>query len=251
MLDRDVDLVVAAGGDGTIAAAAKALAGSETPLGILPLGTANNIAKSIGIDAALPELIESWTHAAPEPFDLGTASGRQGDFLFVEGIGGGLIPSGISAAIAAGEDETAEPEARVAAAIEHFRAALIQLTSCPFSLNVDGVDRSGDFLLVEVLNIPSVGPNIVLSSSVSASDGRLSVVTAGEEHRGALLSYFDDRIAGRPGQLSLPVTGATVVQVGAPAIFHLDDKNEAPANIGTLQLRIQPGAVRVLTNTIA
>src|SRR5687768_7439178 len=44
------DALVAAGGDGTVARAARALAGSAMPLAILPLGTANNIATSLGIN---------------------------------------------------------------------------------------------------------------------------------------------------------------------------------------------------------
>src|SRR4051812_2577148 len=45
----DVDVVVAAGGDGTINGVASALAGSEQPMGVLPLGTLNHFAKDLRI----------------------------------------------------------------------------------------------------------------------------------------------------------------------------------------------------------
>lgn len=46
---RGVDLVIAAGGDGTVSAVADALAGSGTPMGILPMGTANVLARELAI----------------------------------------------------------------------------------------------------------------------------------------------------------------------------------------------------------
>src|SRR4051812_8746026 len=48
-LAHDADVIVAAGGDGTIAKVAKHLAGTNVPLAIIPTGTANNIARSLGI----------------------------------------------------------------------------------------------------------------------------------------------------------------------------------------------------------
>jgi YegS/Rv2252/BmrU family lipid kinase len=48
-LDRGCDLIVAAGGDGTVSAVASGLTGSDVPLGIIPLGTANVLARELGI----------------------------------------------------------------------------------------------------------------------------------------------------------------------------------------------------------
>ena len=249
LAEQPSKLVVAAGGDGTIAAAAKAVAGSNIPLAILPLGTANNIAKSLGINGALPELIESWRHAIPVPFDLGEASANGQTFAFVEGIGGGLIPSGISAADEAGdEDDETATEVRVADAICHFRDVLIGLKPTRFTLKADGADMSGDYLVVEVLNIGCVGPNIEFSPGVTPSDGLLSVVTAGEEYRDELLSYLDERMAGKTGHLSLPATLATNVEIGGRGNIHLDDRNRKAKALGNLSLRIQPAALSVLNS---
>ena len=247
LLDPPVELVVAAGGDGTVAAAAKAVAGNNIPLAILPLGTANNIAKSLNVCGALPELIEGWQHAVRLPFDLGAASGKDEDFLFVEGVGGGLIPAGISAASQAPASDYADVAAKMTADIRRYHEIMLHMAPCRVSLAADGTDISGDYLVVEVLNIPSVGPNIVFSPDVTPSDGFLSVVTAGEEHRGALLSYLENRIAGRARQLSLPTRLARTVEIDGCGILHLDDETQRAAELGPLSLRIRPAALHILT----
>lgn len=51
---ESTDVIVAAGGDGTVSTAARAVAGRDIPVAILPLGTANNIARSLGIEGSIP-----------------------------------------------------------------------------------------------------------------------------------------------------------------------------------------------------
>src|SRR5262245_49663525 len=62
-LDDSTELVVAAGGDGTVRRAARALLGRGIPLAILPCGTANNVAISLGIEGELSQLIAGWDRA--------------------------------------------------------------------------------------------------------------------------------------------------------------------------------------------
>src|SRR5262245_4822879 len=58
--DPPAELVVAAGGDGTVADAIRATAGSDLPLAVLPLGTANNIAFALGASGPIEDQVRSW-----------------------------------------------------------------------------------------------------------------------------------------------------------------------------------------------
>ena len=98
ILASHAELAVAAGGDGTVATAARVLAGHKLPLAILPLGTANNIAKSLSSDGPLDTLVEAWGRTKPQSLDIGFARAEWGQRIFFESVGAGLIPAGIAAA---------------------------------------------------------------------------------------------------------------------------------------------------------
>jgi len=81
----DYDLVVAAGGDGTINEVINGLADSAVPLAILPLGTANVLANEIGLGGSARAVAEAIAHLEPRPVFLGTANGRH--FALMVGVG--------------------------------------------------------------------------------------------------------------------------------------------------------------------
>ena len=85
------DAVVAAGGDGTISAVAAALVGTSTPLGILPLGTLNHLAKDLKIPFDLQEAARVIAEGKIHEIDVGEVNGR----IFVNNSSIGLYPKAV------------------------------------------------------------------------------------------------------------------------------------------------------------
>lgn len=73
---KRVDLVIIGGGDGTLNAAVEGLVETQLPLGILPLGTANDLARTLEIPATLPEACQIIAAGKVHPIDLGWVNGK-------------------------------------------------------------------------------------------------------------------------------------------------------------------------------
>jgi diacylglycerol kinase (ATP) len=73
---RKTEVLIVGGGDGTLTQAANALAHSDTVLGVLPLGTGNSFAATIGLDGQLESAIDVIAAGRIVPVDLGKVNGR-------------------------------------------------------------------------------------------------------------------------------------------------------------------------------
>ncbi|MCV3215726.1 lipid kinase [Plectonema radiosum NIES-515] len=73
---HEVDLAIVGGGDGTLNAAVDALVTSQLPLGILPLGTANDLARTLGIPNSLTKACDIIAHGEVRRIDLGCVNGK-------------------------------------------------------------------------------------------------------------------------------------------------------------------------------
>lgn len=251
ILESHADLVVAAGGDGTVATAARVIAGRKLPLAILPLGTANNIAKSLGCEAPIDELVAGWDDTDIRLLDLGFVRGEWGEQIFFESVGAGLIPFGIGAAkakqsLSKDKDQEGSSTAKPEDAIKMFRDVLADLEPQPWTLVIDGEERTGEFLLVEVLNMPSIGPNLVLSNDAHPSDGFFSVVIATEADRGVLDKYLKQRMRGSDAPLAMPPIHARQVEIRGSSDVHVDDQLLHTNTPHTVSMTIEPEALKFL-----
>ncbi|MFT4156686.1 MAG: diacylglycerol kinase family protein [Microbacterium sp.] len=94
-LDRKVDVVLVAGGDGTVRAVCEAIAGSGVPLAIIPSGTGNLLARNLGLPLASAEtMIRAALGDHRHPIDIGWAEISRADgarsehaFVVLAGIG--------------------------------------------------------------------------------------------------------------------------------------------------------------------
>jgi YegS/Rv2252/BmrU family lipid kinase len=80
-----VDLVLACGGDGTVTACAEGVTGTGVPLGIIPMGTGNLLARNVGLPMGLDEALAIALGGVQQPVDAGRVNGAL--FVVMAGLG--------------------------------------------------------------------------------------------------------------------------------------------------------------------
>ncbi|MFL6306127.1 MAG: diacylglycerol/lipid kinase family protein [Xanthobacteraceae bacterium] len=86
--DGELDAIVVGGGDGTISTVSSVIAGSDVPLGIIPLGTLNHFAKDLKIPMAIHEAVAIIAAGHLRSVDVGEVNGQ----IFVNNSSIGLYP---------------------------------------------------------------------------------------------------------------------------------------------------------------
>lgn len=242
------DVVVVAGGDGTVGRAAITLIGSRLPMTILPLGTANNISHTLGIRGSLRHIISEWKDHAECAFDVGLLVTGITTSYFVEALGLGVFPEVIRKANA--QSEAPHPKASLERDLSLFRGTLHDALPRMYQVDIDGQDYSGRYLLVQIMNVRYLGPNLELVSDNHPGDGQLEAVLVGETERQILDDLVSGTCAGSELPRSLPTHAAKrVTVITADSAFHLDGDLHrcAPDSHGRSQLvvSILPSALRM------
>ena len=199
-LNESVDVVAAAGGDGTVRAVALAVAGTGVPFAMLPLGTANNIAKSVGVVGHARDVIAGWASGRRRPFDLGSVEAPRGSTRFVESFGGGLFADLLARAEGIGSSAL-HLGRETDSALYLLEQLAAQAEAKAWRVSVDGIDHGGRYLAVEVMNVQFIGANVPLAPHADVGDGELDVVLLGEKDREALRTYLHDRLELASGTL--------------------------------------------------
>lgn len=237
-------LVAVAGGDGTVGRAAAALAGTGVPFTILALGTANNLARTLHLDEPLEERVAAWATDTVHEFDAATATQGGVDRLFLEAIGFGVFPELVLEADNNPAPE--EPEEKLRRDLALFRDQVARSPLARYEIIADEEDLSGDYLMVELMNIPYLGPRVALAPEASPSDGRLDLVIAGEALREELVSAIDRLRDGGEAGIVLPTRQVSRAVVAGDWPWQHHDGELRNDRSSPLEARINHAALRVL-----
>ena len=164
--ERGVDVVVAVGGDGTINEVVNGLDGSDVPLGIIPLGTANDFARQVGIPDDPDHAMDVVLRRAPRAIDTADLNGRR----FLNVSTGGVAAE----ATAETPTEAKEQLGPLAYAITGVRK-LAELAPRRARITAPGVDVDTEFLLFAVGNGRSTGGGSRITPRALVTDGLLDV----------------------------------------------------------------------------
>jgi diacylglycerol kinase family enzyme len=234
--------VVAGGGDGTVGSVAGALAGSEMPLGVLPLGTLNHFAKDLRIPLGLEEAARNVCEGREVLVDVGEVNGQ----VFINNSSLGLYPRIVRRRERLQEREGSGKWSAFA------RASLAVLRRYPFlnvRLDADGqrIVRSTPFVFVG--NNEYRMESLRMGGRQRLDAGRLCLYVAHRTGRLGLLRLALSALFGRLGRAGdFDSLGAEEIWVETRRPKRLPVATDGEVNVMTtpLHFRVRPGALKVI-----
>jgi len=241
-LKKGIDLIVIAGGDGTIAKVLTTIPDRSIPVAILPLGTANNFARSLGIAGTPQELVETWDTDHTCPVSIGAVTGHWGKSLFVEAYGLGVFPQFL---LDASKGKKPEGARNLSQGRELLKKALKRAKPIDVVLKLGDQSKELSVLGIEVCNIAFTGPGLPIAANADVSDGKLDVVIFSEDDRKALMEWVEAPLDDKP-----PVTGRKASEIDITfrdAPTRLDDEAfDATGGKHSIDLRCEDVPVSVV-----
>lgn len=162
----DVDAVIACGGDGTANEVLNGLAGSDVPMGIIPLGTANDFARQAGISDDVDHAMDVILQRAPVRIDTATLNGRRFLNVSTGGIGAeATAETPTDAKRSLGSLAYAITGLRKFAGLEPRRARF----------EGPGISLDAEFLIFAVGNARATGGGTMITPNANVQDGLLDL----------------------------------------------------------------------------
>jgi len=240
---RRIDTVVAGGGDGTINEVASGLLGAARglgtcpSLGILPLGTANDFARSAGIPLEPKEALELVTTSAATPVDVG----RAGDRVFVN-----VATGGFGTQVTA---QTPEPMKKLLGGLAYLVTGLTRFSSIQplvAAFRGPGFQWEGPVLVMAVGNGRQAGGGNVVCPGAVIDDGQLEVRILPDVPREELPAVLQRLVTGGFAALETIIVGTRLpwVEVEAPQPLQINLDGE-PISGTSFRFDVLPGALRI------
>jgi YegS/Rv2252/BmrU family lipid kinase len=189
--DPHCEMIIAAGGDGTVSEVANDLAGGDVPLGILPLGTGNLVARELGIPLDLKAACQVLTGQMPiTRIDVMDVDGE----IFISHVSLGLY-----AKIAlTTTDEEKQRWGRMAY-LWHILEELLKRRNWRFSLTVDGKTQSVRAALIMAANVGEVGlPPLRWGPDIRPTDGVINLCILRARNLRDYIMLLWHAVRGRP-----------------------------------------------------
>jgi diacylglycerol kinase (ATP) len=233
-------LIIAMGGDDTVEAIIRGVAGSKARLGIIPVGTANNLAKSLGIPENPEEACAIIASGNVRKLDLGRVrvkGGKRLDFfeLVVVGIGAAIYPDALHAR-----------KGRLSSVKGLFQTILTHETRPSITVEMDGDSNvSEETMLAIVSNVPLIGPNMLVDPDALMDDGLFDVSLYPNFTKAELLSYStkvmnSDNVEN--GKIQRYRAAKITIQ-SSPKLDVMADG--VMLGKGKVKIKVRPGALRV------
>ena len=231
-MEDDTNLLIVAGGDGTVRKVAslkleRKLKDKVLPVLLLPLGTANNIAKTLGVRDMTPkEILGQVQKSTLKCFDIGRVYNVADHDFFMESFGFGIFPF-LMKKMKKREDhekpDSAEEELQMA--LEMLYNIILEYEPRECHLTVDGTDHSGKFLLAEIMNIKSIGPNLELAPLADPTDGEFEIVLVPETQKSKFTAFVKDMMEGRETSYTFHTLKGNNIKIQWKGTHvHVDDK---------------------------
>jgi diacylglycerol kinase (ATP) len=170
------DLVVVAGGDGSIRATAIRLMGRNIRIVPLPMGTANNICRMLELTGKPLEILAGLAHPEERDINIWQVITPHGLDYFIEAMGIGVFADIM-------ENYRPEEGKSLRRGVQTLRKVLNGYQPKFFHINMDGQDFSGSYLLCEVMNAPTVGFHFALAPDARPDDGFFDLVLIHDNQR--------------------------------------------------------------------
>lgn len=243
-----VDLMMIAGGDGTVRKVVKQLLKKKhrlhtIPLVLLPMGTANNISRTLELGKD-PEHIISSLHDAPVvSFSVGLLENVSDESFFMESFGFGLFPY-LMMEMKKKEDRE-DPEEQIRLGLETLLELTARYSPRTCHIEVDGVKHSGNYILAEVMNIKSIGPNLFIAPMADPTDEVFEIALVSEADAPKFADYIRNRLEGIEATFEFIALKGKEIRISWEGTHvHVDDKVVKLKKGEEVSIRLEPGALR-------